>query len=99
MKLDILKGKDVILDFGFWKKVDRDKYKQLVNSLNAIPKLLYFKNDNHVLLERLKERNKLNHQHEHLISEDLFNIFLTRFEEPKDEGQTFVVEDGYSKFI
>jgi beta-phosphoglucomutase-like phosphatase (HAD superfamily)/predicted kinase len=90
MKLDILNSKDVILDFGFWKKVDRDKYKQLIESLNAIPKLLYFKNDNKVLMERLLERNKLKHEYEHVISEELFNIFLTRFEEPKDEGEILV---------
>jgi predicted kinase len=90
MKLDILESKDVILDFGFWKKADRDKYKQLVKSFKAAPLLLYFKKSNKVLLERLSERNKSNHEHEHIIDEDMFNIFLTRFEEPKDEGEVLI---------
>lgn len=85
VKMDIQTGKDVILDYGFWKKADRDEYRRIILSLGAVPKLLYFKQYNKVLLQRLQERNSKNLEHEHVINEELFNIFLTRFEEPSTD--------------
>ncbi len=90
VKVDLEKGKDVILDYGFWKKTDREEYKDIVKTLGAESILLYFKQDNQVLLERLKARNMKNLEHEHVISEELLNIFFTRFEEPKGEGEILV---------
>lgn len=84
-KQDIADNKGVILDYGFWKKADREEYKKIVTDLGAEPKLLYFKQDNKILLERLLKRNEQDLVHEHKIDENMFSIFLTQFEEPKED--------------
>ena len=85
VKIDLLNKRDVILDYGFWEKTDRNKYGEIILNLNAIPKLLYFKVNKEILLERLSKRNLQNLESEHKIDKDMFEIFFQKFQEPKDE--------------
>ncbi len=82
VKQDIAGNKDVILDYGFWKKADREEYKRIVTDLGAESKLLYFKCEKGILLERLNKRNSQDLTHEHKIDEKMFEVFLAKFEEP-----------------
>lgn len=79
LKQDISTGKSAVLDWGFWKRTERDDIKQLVGSLGAQCKLLYFKTDSNELLERVQIREQENN---HAITADLLEKFEHEFEEP-----------------
>ncbi|MBP6943019.1 MAG: ATP-binding protein [Candidatus Buchananbacteria bacterium] len=82
LKQDISTGKSTVLDWGFWKRAERDDIKQLVGSLGAQCKLLYFKTDSNELLVRVQIREQENN---HAITADLLERFKQEFEEPSIE--------------
>ena len=51
-------GISVILDFGFWGKVERDDFRQRAKELNVDFKIHYMDVQKEELLARLRERNK-----------------------------------------
>jgi predicted kinase len=77
-----------VLDYGFWKKSKREKYKKLAKELNADWKLVYFKLDSKNLKQRLKDRNRKGLVSEHLITDEMLDKFVTEFEEPINEGES-----------
>ncbi len=86
-------GKSVVLDYGFWKKEDRDYYKKLIEENGGQWKLVYFKADNDELLERLKERNKRTDANALTVTKEMFlNDFVRRFEEPVGEGEEVIIK-------
>ena len=50
-------GIDVILDFGFWKRIERDDYRSRAASLGASTRIHYLNATEDVLLRRLDIRN------------------------------------------
>lgn len=52
-------GIDVILDFGFWTKAERDEFRQKAHLLGAESKVHYNDVPKEVIWERLVARNKL----------------------------------------
>ena len=83
-------GNSVILDFGFWKKADRDEYKMLIEKSGGECRLLYFKADKDTLMSRLASRNLDDSDNNHIIDESLLEKFIAEFEEPRDEAETVV---------
>lgn len=76
-----------VLDWGFWKRDERDKIKQMIMNFNAQWRLIYFKFDKTKLKERLDRRDlKENHK----IDSNMFAHFTEEFEEPDDEGETIL---------
>ena len=53
-------GKNIVLDFGFWKKQDRSKYIEWAVSNESIPIIYYFNISYDSLALRLDERNQKN---------------------------------------
>jgi len=54
----IKNGKNVILDFGFWKQQERDKYRAKGKEWGSNIVVYYLDSDSNTLLNRLSERNK-----------------------------------------
>ena len=52
-------GVDVILDFGFWTKSERDEFRRKAHSLRANSKIHYMDVPSDIIWERLSVRNKL----------------------------------------
>ena len=52
-------GVDVILDFGFWTKSERDEFRRKAHSLGANSKIHYMDVPSDIIWERLSVRNKL----------------------------------------
>ena len=52
-------GVDVILDFGFWTKSERDGFRQKAHSLGADSKIHYMDVPNSIIWQRLSAWNKL----------------------------------------
>jgi predicted kinase len=83
-------GQDVVYDHGMWRRSDRDAYKRLVEEHGGSWRLLYFKVDRDVLLQRLIDRNRRSDANAMpLLPADLED-FIARFEEPADEGEELV---------
>ncbi len=80
-------GRDVVLDYGFWKQKSRDEHKRIIEENGGIWRLLYFKVPKDILLERLIERNKNTGPEAIPVSEKDLNSFINRFEEPIQEGE------------
>lgn len=88
IKSDLQSRTSVMLDYGLWKKVDRDFYKKFAEDINARWKLIYFKASKEVQLERLFHRET---ERNHNITPELLSIFTRRFEEPNNEGEEIVI--------
>ncbi len=80
-------GKSVILDWGFWKKEERNRIAALVRENGGEPKLLYFNVDPQELIHRVAGRD-LTKNHE--IDAEMLDVFRAQFEEPKGEGEEIV---------
>jgi predicted kinase len=77
-------GKSVVLDWGFWKKEERDRIKILVLEHGGEPRLLHFKVDMNEQLNRTQGRDlSKNHQ----MDAAMLAEFSKRFEEPEGEDQ------------
>lgn len=90
LKEKVRAGQSVIVDFGFWKRTDRDEYKKFVGDSGGEWRLLYFKAERGVLVERLRSRNVSYPDENHIIDEVLLDKFIAEFEEPANEGETVI---------
>ncbi|MDB5238151.1 MAG: ATP-binding protein [Candidatus Kaiserbacteria bacterium] len=87
---NIAGSKSVILDYGFWKKAEREEYKQLIETLGAQWRLLYFKIPTTILKERLQVRNHTDLVNNHQIDDSLLDTFSSEFEAPVGEGAEII---------
>lgn len=82
--------KSVIMDYGFWKKDDRDFHKKLIKDNGGTWRLIYFKTSPKVLKERLSLRNKRTDANAVNITEAMLDAFIAKFEEPAQEGEEII---------
>jgi predicted kinase len=82
--------KSFILDYGYWRYAHREKHKKLIEHYGAEWKLLYFRADSELLAARLEKRNKQHHANAFPVNKDMLCNFMTRFEEPRNEGETII---------
>ncbi len=80
-------GKSVILDWGFWKKNEREEVKKIMQGQGAEVRLLYFKKDAPKLLQGVQNRD-LSKNHE--ISDEMLVKFSNQFEEPNSENEEII---------
>jgi predicted kinase len=90
-------GRDVVLDYGLWWRSDRDAYKRLVEAHGGTWRLLYFKADPEVLIQRLAERNRRDDANALAVTPSAVEDFIARFDEPLDEGEELVDGDPRSE--
>ena len=76
------KGIDIILDFGFWKKNDRKKYKQMISDLGYNCKLYHVFCEVEEIKKRLNIRNKQQPDGAVTIDAEAFDFFSPQFEPP-----------------
>jgi len=86
----VKEGKSVALDYGFWKKLERDEYKQLAESVGAQWELLFFDMPLETLMLRIAERNITDPTSNHIISKELLEKFSTQLESPNGEGEEII---------
>lgn len=90
LKQYIEAGRDVVLDYGFWNKSDRDRYKKLVKDWGGEWRLIYFKVDRSDLLKRLQMRNGRTDANALPVTAEMLDEFVARFEEPVNEGEKVI---------
>ena len=83
-------GHDVVLDYGLWRRSDRDAYKRLVEAHGGRWRLLYLKVDPEVLRQRLAGRNRRGDANALVVTPSALEDFIARFHEPVDEGEELV---------
>jgi predicted kinase len=83
-------GHDVVLDYGLWRRSDRDAYKRLVEAHGGRWRLLYFKVDPEVLRHRLADRNRRADANALMVTPSALEDFIARFDEPVGEGEELV---------
>ncbi len=80
----------VVIDYSFWDRARRDRYKQLIETSGGKWKLIYIKVHPDDLRERLKIRNKRFDANSFPITEEILTAYLTGFETPKGEGELVI---------
>jgi predicted kinase len=75
-------GLNVILDYGFWAREEREDYRLRAKQLGASSEVHYLAVTEDELLRRLKKRNSRPSQESFLISEEAMTPWIAFFQEP-----------------
>ncbi|PZQ47654.1 MAG: hypothetical protein DI551_02995 [Micavibrio aeruginosavorus] len=74
------RGQDVILDFGFWTRADRDEYRSWADLMGAECVLYYIHADPDVMKARVLKRTEELPEGQLVIDENAIELFKTKFE-------------------
>jgi len=75
-------GTNVILDFGFWAREEREEMRSRAKQLGASSEVHYLDVSEDELLRRLEERNLRPSQKSFLISEEAMKPWIAFFQKP-----------------
>jgi len=75
-------GTNVILDYGFWAREEREDYRLRAKQLGASSEVHYLDVPEVELLRRLKRRNSQPSQESFLISEEAMRPWIAFFQKP-----------------
>ncbi|MFD4838718.1 AAA family ATPase [Achromobacter sp. NPDC058515] len=81
----LMQGLDVILDFGFWSRAERDEFRRRALSLRASPVIHYAPTTTGEILTRLAARNAALPATAFRISEEMILKWAKLFEPPADD--------------
>ncbi len=84
----LLVKNDVVLDFGFWTKEERNEVKLHFKKSNVI--LVYLKLDNNEILKRIKKRNENLKDNEYFMDKNTFEFLSSKFEEPTTDEKAII---------
>jgi predicted kinase len=85
-------GVDVVLDFGFWSRDERDATREKISALGAVARLCRLSCPEDEAWRRIEQRNT-NLQGSFLIDRNSFEAFKTRFE-PLDADEPRIEISG-----
>jgi predicted kinase len=84
-------GRDVVVDFSFWERAARHRYKRLVVEAGGRWDLVYLKVSHEDLRKRLAARSeRFDANAAFPITGAVLERFLAGFQEPQDEGETVI---------
>ncbi len=87
----LIKGVDIILDFGCWSREERLAFKQHADELGADFCIHYMHAADDELMARLRVRNTGTDPESFYIPEDMMRQFLTWFEPLQEDEMQWVV--------
>jgi predicted kinase len=88
-------GRDVVVDYSFWERSTRDRYKRLVVEAGGCWELVYLKVSPERLRQRLAaRRGRYDANAAFPITDALLERFVAGFQEPDGEGETVVDTGG-----
>ena len=91
MKLLYL-SQDVILDFGFWSRADRDEARLKASQVNVEIKLYFVSCSEKVMLDRVAQRNRNLSNNSLLIDEHAFMLLKRRYEKLGDDESHILIK-------
>ncbi|MGH3753413.1 MAG: AAA family ATPase [Pseudonocardiaceae bacterium] len=77
--------RDVVLDYGLWRRDERDAWKKTVEQAGGRWRLVYLPADRTTLLRRLAERNRRADANALTVTASALDDFFARFEPPGDD--------------
>ena len=83
----MLKSNNVILDFGFWYKAERDHVRHLFKEYNIV--LIYLNVEHKTLIKNVQKRNAHLSKNEYYMDEATLNILANKFE-PLDKSENYI---------
>jgi predicted kinase len=86
----IADGRSVVLDYSFWQRATRDRYKALIEQSGGRWELVYLRVPADTLRRRLAVRNQLVGANAVTVSEELLDRYLAGFEAPDGEGERVI---------
>jgi predicted kinase len=87
----VAEGTDVVLDFSFWSRAMRDRYRRLLEPTGVVPETIHLATDRRMVLDRMRSRRG-SHADDYVLSEELVEQYFDHFEPPTpDEGPLQVV--------
>ena len=87
----IEQGRPVVVDFSFWQRAKRERYKRLIEQAGGTWRLVYLQVAPAELRRRLTLRNARTDANAAFpITDDILYGYLTSFEEPRDEGEEII---------
>jgi predicted kinase len=75
-------GTNVILDFGFWAKEERDDFRSRATELGARSEIVFMDVDEEELLRRMRIRNEHLTNRIHYIPEEMMKSWVQFFQKP-----------------
>jgi predicted kinase len=82
-------GRDVVLDFGFWKRAERDYIRKRFNAHKI--NLIYFNFSDEEIKRRIEKRNNELPEYAYDITEAMFEQFSSWFEPPSEEEKPILI--------
>jgi predicted kinase len=86
-------GRSVVLDYGLWRRAEREAYKKMIEDAGGRWRLIYLKVEQVELLRRLGERNQREDANALTVTPEMLDEFYARFDEPFGEGEEIVTPD------
>ncbi len=84
----LLPNNDVVLDFGFWTKDERQSVISRFSTTQV--KLVYIKLDDDEIYSRIQNRNNNLQPNEYYMDKNTYNILAKKFEEP-DQTEDYII--------
>ena len=86
--------KNVVVDFSFWNKDNRNLYKNIIENTGGAVELVYMKASIELLCNRLQKRNLSLHANSpFIITDEILEHHYNEFQEPKYEGETVLTPE------
>ncbi|GJF33894.1 hypothetical protein KNE206_65940 [Kitasatospora sp. NE20-6] len=86
-------GQPVVIDYSFWSRATRDRYKAVIEQHGCRWQLIRLKADRETLRRRLAHRNRQTGANSVTVSDELLERYAAAFEEPVGEGEHVVVQE------
>ena len=84
---------NIVVDFSFWNKDNRNLYKNIIENTGGAVELVYMKASKELLWNRLQKRNLSLHANSpFMITDEILEYHYNEFQEPKDEGETVLLQ-------
>lgn len=84
----------LVIDYSFWKRSNREKYKALVESYGAECGIIFLKVNYETLKGRLKTRStRFDANASFPVTDEILEQYYTGFQEPVNEGEIIILPD------
>ncbi len=92
---DVLVKNNVVLDFGFWTKREREEVKNRFKNYDVI--VVYLKLDDEKIFNQIENRNSNLKDNEYFMDLNTFKILSSKFEEPTNDE--YVICENIIQFV
>lgn len=93
----LLINQNIILDFGFWKRKDREELYNRFNKQNNNVQIVYFPINENVQLQYMNKRQNIDKNNHFMFNKNILKILNSKFEEPDSDEKFLLINEYVSK--